>query len=142
MKRETAFRILLALVGLAHLALGLIANLAPPETVAKVVSGFYSATLDVTPPLHHVIRILGVFMIGIGLMALWACRDPQRNQAIILGIITVLVLRVIQRVVFAQEITSAFHISSGRVWLQVEFFLLTAIALFALRPKAASTARG
>jgi len=142
MNRDVAFKVLLALVALAHLVLGLIANLAPPELLAKVVSVYYGASIEVTAQSHHVIRIIGAFMIGVAVMAFLACRDPQRNQAIILGIITVLVMRVIQRIVFAQEITSAFHIPPGRVWLQVAFFLLTAIALFVLRPKAAPTARG
>jgi hypothetical protein len=137
MTKETALRIMLALVGLAHLVLGLIANLAPPETLVKIVSESYGATLEVTPQAHHVVRILGVFMIGIGVMAGLACRDPQRNQAIIMGIITVLVLRVIQRVVLAQEISSTFHISSSRLWGQAVFFLIVAVALFVLRSKPA-----
>jgi len=142
LNKDTAFRVLLALVGLAHLVLGLIANLAPPEILVKVVSEFYGATVDVTAQSHHVIRIVGAFMIGVGVMAFLACRDPQRNQAIIIGIITILVLRVIQRVVFAREIGSAFHIPSARIWLQVTFFLLTAIALFVLRPKTETATHG
>ena len=142
MNRDTALKVLLALVGLAHLMLGLIANVAPPETLVKVASVFYGATVEVTSQSHHVIRIVGAFMIGVAVMAFLACRDPQHNQAIILGIITVLVLRVIQRIVFAQEITGAFQVPTARVWLQVAFFLLTAIALFVLRPKPVSDARG
>lgn len=139
MNRDTALKVLLALVGLAHLMLGLIANVAPPETLVKVASVFYGATVDVTSQSHHVIRIVGAFMIGVAVMAFLACRDPQHNQAIILGIITVLVLRVIQRIVFAQEISSAFHIPPGRLWVQIAFFLLVAIGLFVLRPKTASS---
>lgn len=141
MNKNTSLRVLLALVGLAHLALGLIANLAPPEMLVKVVTTFYGATIDVTAQSHHVIRIVGAFMIGISVMAFLACRDPQRNQAIIMGIITVLVLRVVQRILFAQEIGSAFNIPASRIWLQIAFFLITAIALFVLRPKAAPASR-
>lgn len=141
MNRDTAFKLLLALVGVAHLALGLIANLAPSEMLVKVVAEFYGATIEVTAQSHHVIRIVGAFMIGVGMMAFLACRNPQRNQAVIFGIITVLVLRVIQRVVFAHELSSTFNIPPARVWLQVTFFLLTAIALFVLRPKAEAALR-
>jgi hypothetical protein len=137
MNKETALRVLLALVALAHLVLGLIANLASPETLARIVSQSYGATIEVTSQAHHVVRILGVFMIGIGVMAGLACRDPRRNQAIIMGIITILVLRVVQRVVLAQEIISTFHISSSRLWGQAAFFLIIAIALFVLRSKPA-----
>jgi len=138
MTKAIAFRLLLALVGLAHLALGLTANLAPPETVTKVVSGFYGATLDVTPQMHHMIRILGVFMIGIGMMAVWACSNPERHKIVVLGIIAILILRVIQRVMLAKEIGEAFTISPTRIWAQAAFFGIIAVALFLLRPKATS----
>lgn len=136
MTKANAFRLLLALVGLAHLALGLTANLAPPDTIATVVSDSYGATLDVTPQMHHVLRILGVFMIGIGLMALWACGRPQRHPTVVLGIVAILLLRVLQRVMLANEIQSTFHISPARIWIQAGFFLITAVVLFALRPRA------
>jgi hypothetical protein len=135
MTKGVAFRIVLTLVGLAHLALGLAANLAPPETLAKLVTGFYGATLDLTPQVHHVVRILGAFMIGIGMMAIWACPNPQRHPAVVLGIIAILLLRVLQRIAFAHEISKAFGVSSSRLWIQAAFFLITAIVLFALRPK-------
>jgi hypothetical protein len=136
MTKGIAFRAVLMLVGLAHLILGLAANVAPPETLTKIVAEFYGATLDVTPQVHHVLRILGVFMIGIGMMAIWACANPQRHQAVVFGIIAILILRVLQRIAFAQEISKAFGVSPVRLWVQVAFFLITAIALFALRPKA------
>ena len=142
MMKDAALRIVLLLVGLAHLVLGLIANLASPETVAKVVSQSYGATIEVTAQAHHVLRILGVFMIGIGVMAGLACRDPRRNQAVIMGIITVLILRVVQRVLLAQEIASTFHISPARLWSQAAFFLLIAIILFVLRPKTSPASPG
>jgi hypothetical protein len=142
MKRDTAFKLLLALVGISHLVLGLVANLAPPEMLANVVAEFYGANIEVTTQSHHVIRIVGAFMIGVAVMAFLVCRDPQRNQAVIFGIITILVLRVIQRVVFAPELSGVFDIPPVRIWLQVLFFLLTAIALFVLRPKSERAIRG
>jgi uncharacterized protein DUF4345 len=140
MTKGNAFRVLLALVGLAHLALGLTANLAPPETLARVVSDSYGATLEVTPQMQHVLRILGVFMIGIGMMALWACGNPQRHPTVVLGIVAILLLRVLQRVMLAKEIETAFNISPARLWVQAGFFLIIAVALFLLRPRANTAA--
>ena len=135
MNRETALRILLALIGLAHLALGAISNLAPPETLVRVVSAVYGATIEMTPQLHHVIRILGVFMIGVGVLAFLASRDPRRNQAIVTGIIVILVLRVFQRILLGREIIETFDIAPASIWIQAAFFLATAAALIALRPR-------
>jgi hypothetical protein len=72
MKRDTAFKLLLALVGISHLVLGLVANLAPPEMLANVVAEFYGANIEVTTQSHHVIRIVGAFMIGVAVMAFLA----------------------------------------------------------------------
>jgi hypothetical protein len=138
MKKAIAFRVVLTVVGLAHLLLGVAANLGPPEMLTKIVTQFYGASLDLTPQMHHVLRILGAFMVGIGLMALWACANPQRHQAVVFGIIAILIVRVVQRIVFAREISKAFDLSPTRLWLQVAFFALTALALFALRPKSES----
>jgi hypothetical protein len=134
MTKAIAFRIMLAAVGLAHLALGLAANLGSQDTLGRIVTQFYGASLDVNPQMHHVLRILGVFMIGIGMMAIWACGNPQRHQAVVLGLIAILVLRVLQRIMLAKEIESAFNISPTRIWVQAGFFLAAAVLLFVLRP--------
>jgi hypothetical protein len=141
MNRDGALRIVLALVGLAHVGLGLIANVAPPEMLQKAVSLFYGAKVALTDQSHHLIRILGAFMIGVGFMAFLACRDPRRNRAILFGIVVILLLRVIQRVVWMEDITGAFRIATLHVWIQAGFFLLTALALLALRPRPTATAR-
>lgn len=139
MNKTTALRILLALVGLAHLILGLIACVAPPEILTKAVVLSYGAAIEVTPQLRHVVSILGVFMIGVGIMACLACRDPLRSSGIIIGIIVILGLRVIQRVLLTQEITQAFNVSAARLWMQAAFFLIVAVGLFVLRPRPASS---
>jgi hypothetical protein len=135
MNKKLALQILLLLVGIAHLALGLLANLAPPGMLVNVAAQSYGAAIEVTPQLHHVIRILGAFMLGVGGLALVAGRDPARHRAIILGIAAVLVLRVAQRIAAMHEISAAFGIPPARVWMQAGFFLAVAIALLALRPK-------
>ena len=138
MNKKLALQILLLLVGIAHLALGLLANLAPPGMLVNVAAQSYGAAIEVTPQLHHVIRILGAFMLGVGGLALVAGRDPGRHRAIILGIGLILVLRVIQRVAAMHEVTAAFGISSARIWVQAGFFLAIAAALLVLRPKSAA----
>ena len=134
MNPKLALQILLGLVGLAHLILGLLANLVSPELLTKITALSYGATIDVTPQLHHLIRMLGAFMIGVGGLAFVAARDPQHHRAIIIGIIAILVLRVVQRVLAMDEVTAAFGLSTTRVWMQAGFFLAIAAVLLALLP--------
>jgi hypothetical protein len=90
----------------------------------------------VTPQLHHVIRIVGAFMVAIAVMAGLAVRDPVRNRAIVDGIGILQLLRAGQRVVFAAQIQDAFAMPSGRLSLQSAFFGALGLALLLLRPRA------
>ncbi|HUG09418.1 MAG TPA: hypothetical protein VMM36_00305 [Opitutaceae bacterium] len=139
MNKKLVLQVLLVFVGVSHLALGLLANLASSDTLTSASSLVYGAAVEVSPQLHHLIRMLGAFMLGVGALAFVASRDPQRHGAIVRGIAGILVLRVIQRVVAGDEIMSAFGISPARLWVQAVFFLALALALlFLVRKPAAS----
>lgn len=136
MTRILALRILLAVVVVGHLVLGGLALYSPPEDLANaVVELAYGASVTLTPQLRHVIRMLGAFMIAVGVLAGFALIDPVRNRAIIDGLVVLLLIRVGQRILLADEIEGAFGVSVSRLWGQSAFFLVLAIALFVLRPK-------
>jgi hypothetical protein len=136
MTAHAVLRALLVLVALSHAVLGLLACLAGASTVQGLVTDLYGATLTVTPQLHHVIRIVGAFMVAIAVMAGLAVRDPVRNRAIVDGIGILQLLRAGQRVVFAAQIQDAFAMPSGRLSLQSAFFGALGLALLLLRPRA------
>ena len=135
-----ALRIVLAIVCAAHLILGVIGFVSIPEVLTWAAGAFYGASVTLTPQLQHVTRILGAFMLAIGILAACAFRDPWKNRAIIDGIAVLQLLRVSQRLLFAREIQEAFGVSSGRLYLQTAFFLALALVLFLLRPQPETTA--
>lgn len=96
---------------------------------------FYGAQLALTPQLQHLVRILGAFMIAIGVLAGMALSDPERNRAIIYGLIVLLLLRVSQRLLFAQELHEHFAVSYAKLWVQSLFFIAIGAGLFLLRPR-------
>jgi len=136
MNKAAVLRAVLALVCISHLVLGAIGFVSVPEPVAKAISAVYGATVTITPELQHVIRILGAFMLAIGVMAAFAFMNPQENRAIITGVAVLLLLRVAQRIFFASEIHEVFAVAYGRLWTQSLFFLALAAALLILRPRA------
>lgn len=129
-------RILLAGAAATHLVIGLAAIFVPPgDATASVLAASYGASFDMTPVTHHIIRVLGAFMLFTGAMALLAFRDPWKYRVIIYALAFLFVVRVLQRFIFAGEIQENFHISTARLVGQSLFFLaLAAIYLF-LRPK-------
>jgi len=138
MSIRTALRTVLAVVSLSHLLLGLGAVIAPAGTVAQLAAAFYGAQLSLSPALHHLIRMLGAYMLAVGLMSLMAYLNPEKNQAVVIGVVALLLLRVLQRLVFAAEIHDAFNVSSNQLWAQSAFFLAIAIALIVFFPRKAS----
>ena len=135
MNKNTALKLVLGLVCITHLLLGLVGFAAPPELIATVSQAFYGATITVTPPLQHIIRILGAFMIAIGVLGGLALRNPIQSGPIIYGIVILLCLRVLQRIIFATEIHEYFQVSYTRLWIQSILFFVLAMSLLLLRPK-------
>ena len=130
-------RAVLVIVTLSHLVLGAIAFVAIPHVVTSLAASAYGATVTLTPELQHAVRIVGAFMLAIGIMAFFALRDPVRNRAIIDSIGILQLLRVSQRVFFATQVQEAFGIAPGRLWAQTAFFLALGVVLLLLRPGAA-----
>jgi hypothetical protein len=141
MTTVSILRAVLVLVAVAHLFLGAVAFIAAPEMITRYAALTYGAAVTITPPLQHVVRILGAFMLAIGVMAALALRDPVRNRAIVDGIAILQLLRVAQRFIFSAQIQEIFAVPSGRLLLQSAFFLVLALALLLLRPSTATPSR-
>jgi hypothetical protein len=131
-------RFCLVVFSLANIVLGAVA-FSGDRAVVRMAASFYGAEVLLTPQLIHVIRMLGAFVFAIGIMAALAITDPERNVHIIDGIIILLLLRVLQRVLYAGQITAFFGISDSRNWMNVGFFLIIAFLFALLRPKEKSS---
>jgi hypothetical protein len=144
-KSTTALKGLLWFVALSHLAVGL-AIMASPG-LQQLMAGVYGADVTWTPELVYLLRPMGVFMVGLGLLGVAAALDPVRYRAVVFAFAIVLLLRVGQRLVHRDEIAQAFDLSVGRQMVNGSFFLVVALALLALsfaagrsRPEGAASA--
>lgn len=133
-------RALLILVCVSHLLLGLVA-FSSPEWTARAAALFYGAHVEASPAAAHLMRMIGAYMLAVGVMAAMAARDPGKNRTLVLGVCVLLALRVIQRLVHAEEVHRAFEVSYPRIYWQSAFFTLLAAALFYCRPGGDKPAR-
>jgi hypothetical protein len=132
--RLRALKALLWLVCTTHLGLGL-AGMLSPAWATRMVQTFYGARLDLTPVLIHVLRIVGAYMVAIGVLGGLAARDPARHRAVVMTIAGMLLIRVLQRLMHAGEIEVTFGVSAGHLWFQSVYFAVLAGALVALLPR-------
>ena len=132
----TLLKILLAMAALFHLTLGAVAMLVPPSDLGdRVIDLTYGASFTIEPVTHHIIRILGAFMFFVGIMATFAFRDPAGHRSFIYALMTLFVIRVLQRIIFADEIQDNFNISTVRLVTQSIFFAALAAAYYLVRPR-------
>ena len=93
----------------------------------------YGATVDWTDAqFAYIVKPLGAFMIGLGVMAGLASRDPLRHSAVVLGFALLFTLRGLQRVFFLDEIQRVFSIGAGRSLVQMTVMLVLAAGLLLL----------
>ena len=127
-------KVVLGLVAAAHIIIGLIGVI--PAIPINIVLMFYGAALQINPQIAHIIQMFGAYMLTIGILGVLAIYDPLKNINIIYGLSFLLLLRVIQRIIFSSQAYSVFSISPGYYWGQTVCFLIMAIALIWLRPRA------
>lgn len=127
-------KVLLWLVCVTHIVQG-VAGVCSPSAAVNLAKGFYGAQLELMPAIVHLLRILGVYMIAIGILGAVAARDPEKSRPVIWTIAVLLLIRVLQRVLHADEIHQTFGISEFRIWFQAVYFAILAGALLYLTPK-------
>ena len=125
---------LLWLVCATHLSMGL-AGVCSPALGVEVARVFYGAHLESTPVAIHLLRIIGAYMITIGILGGIAARDPQKHRPFIFALAILLAIRVVQRLVHADEIHNTFGVSEVRIWVQSAYFAALSGALLYLMPK-------
>jgi len=121
---------LLWFVALSHVGVGLGIMFAPG--FQEFMAGIYGADVTWSPELVYLLRPMGVFMLGLGLLGIAAALDPLRYRVVIFAFVIVLLLRVGQRVIHRDEIAMAFDLPVGRQLLNGSFFFLIALALLVL----------
>jgi hypothetical protein len=123
-------QVVLWFVGLSHLVLGACIMLSP--ALQQKAAALYGAQVDWTPQFIYILRPLGAFMLVLGIAGVVAALDPLRYRAIVYCLAALLLLRVLQRVLFRDEIADMFAIEPARNLVNAGFFLALALALIVL----------
>jgi hypothetical protein len=113
-----------------HVIVGLSLNV--PLVPLPALADYYGAQVDWTPQFVYILKPVGAFMCVLGGLAGVAALTPLRHGAIIYGFVALFALRALQRLVFQQEIHTAFAIAPTRNLGAMVLFFAMAAALFVL----------
>jgi hypothetical protein len=135
MKNNTALTLLKASLWITcafHILVGLTLNL---DIGLKewVGSGLYNAQVDWSQPQFvYILKPLGAFMFVLGIMAAIAAVNPLHNRLLVYGFALLWLIRSLQRIIFWQDIQSAFAIPSGSLITGTIFVFLSGVLLLVL----------
>ena len=122
-----------------HLFVGLSLNLSPAFT-HLIARAYGATTVDWTPQLVYLAKILGAFMVALGILAALAAREPLRHPIVPLGFVILFALRALQRLIFLREIQAAFGQAPARLVTQFVVMAGLAVALFLVQRRAHAAA--
>jgi hypothetical protein len=136
--RILVLRILLAVVCVSHLALGLGIMIGPPRLLELFAQAYGVAQVPTAAEFLYLLKPLGAYMITISFLSAAAFYAPVQNRIAVHAVILLLLVRTVQRFVFASDAIEAFGLTTNQLITQSVFFLALALALFLFRPRAAS----
>ena len=141
MKAISALQLLMWCICAFHVLVGVSLNI--PLVPLAVMAQYYGATVYWTPQFVYILKPLGAFMFVLGGLAAAAALKPLYHKAIVYGFVALFTLRALQRLVFQQELQTAFSIPSARnLGSMVLFFTLAAVLFAVYRAAEKQRARG
>ena len=130
MKAIRVLQVLMWFVCAFHILVGVSLNI--PMIPLDVIARYYGATVEWTPQFVYILKPLGAFMFVLGGLAAAAALRPLHHKAIVYGFVALFTVRALQRLIFRQELQTAFSIPSARNLASMALFFALAAVLFAV----------
>src|SRR5271154_1804178 len=106
MNRHTGIKILAGFMGVYHILMGII-GIASGSLAAWGAHALWHASVVVDPQFTYLAKFLGAYVVAFGIMMLFIAKDPVRYGALVYPAVVVAILRIGERLIFANELKSA-----------------------------------
>jgi hypothetical protein len=138
-------RLLQALCGwvaLLHLVLGAGGLFGGPAFISRLIRLFYGADLQVDMTLFYVAKLLAVYFLAFGALALTIALKPQKYLGLVPIVVGFFVLRLVELLYFYRFVGEQFLVPDSRLIEKIVSFaviaVLMAFSAYRLRVPAAS----
>jgi hypothetical protein len=108
-------RVVAGFVGIYHIMLGILLIFSG-EMAINAAKSFAGMTIIASPQFGVIGEILACYFIAFGLMMGLAAWNPIKNRSLITVGLVLFVLRLLQRLIFAEKAIEVFQMSSTRYW--------------------------
>lgn len=121
-------RIVLVLVGLYHVGFAALAFFSD-RMAGAIAKAAFGITLNHEPQTLYLAKVLGLYGLAFGGVALVASSDPVKYRKLIWLMVGIYLLRILDRAVFLSQVREAFAISPQRIATGCLLLGLFALAL-------------
>lgn|SRR5215471_3978374 len=135
MKTYLSLRILAGFMGVYHLLMGLF-GIASGQMAARAAHVLWGAQVNVDAQFSYLAKFLGAYVIAFGLMLLFVAKDPVRYGSLVYVAAFLGAIRIMERLVFANELQAGFSIGMNRTIVTIIVVAALNLGLILLKPKA------
>lgn len=130
--KQFSIRIVLGIVCLYHLCTGLLMTLSQSsaEWLGRIGFGLNEMPGAAAMP---IIRMLGAYMLLAGVLLALVIWQPVRHRAVLSALAGLVVLRSLQRLIYADELAASLGIAASRNRISITVLSVMAIALVGCR---------
>ena len=134
MSKNTALKVILAIISVYHVGLGVIAFF-PFELVASIVNSVFGMQFTESGQIIYLGHLFGIYTIIFGLLIAVAAVNPMKYRSIINVAVALYALRLLNRIMFSSTLTNDFSVATPYLVLEVVLLLFFGISLYTLRPR-------
>ena len=134
MNQHTGIKLLAGFMGIYHILMGII-GIASGSAAAWGAHVLWHATVVVDPQFSYLAKFLGAYVVAFGVMMLFIAKDPVRYGSLVYAAVVVAVLRIAERLIFANELKAAFGIGMRRTIATIVVVGVLNLGLLLLKPR-------
>lgn len=131
--KNRLLKIILAVISIYHIAFGLTAFVSK-NLAARIARDIFHMNLVLTDQLGYIVGLLAIYAIIFGFFTALATFNPAKYSYVIYVGILLYLLRLINRLIYADVVGDAFGVSNLNLWLEIILIIFFMLALFLLRP--------
>jgi hypothetical protein len=134
MTRLTALRLVLWAIAIYHVVLGVGAFLSP-DLAQQIAKSIFGIEIVLDPAMAFVVKVLGVYAITFGIVAVVAARDPARYRVLLDVIVVLYAMRIATKLLFKSQAIAGLDVGPTRIWVEAALLAGFGLAVLLLRPR-------
>jgi hypothetical protein len=134
MNSHTGIKILAGFMGLYHILMGIL-GIVSGSWAAWGAHALWHANVTVDPQFTYLAKFLGAYVVAFGIMMLFIAKDPVRYGSLVYPAVVVAILRIGERLVFADQLKAAFGVGMKRTIATIIVVGALNLALLVLKPR-------